>query len=143
MNLYQAIENNVSVLGLLEAWGIRYWWGEGDPSTPWLNDRKGYDCSGFVQGALVFLGMLDPSAPDRTAYNLAMASQLIQEGDEQLGDMAFYGNPVSHVMLVLGKGIVFGARGGGSSTRGNSATAYVDLKPLRYRKLTCIGRLRA
>ena len=143
--LYVALQDE-RVRVLLEAWGEPYDWAQGDITTPWLNGMRGYDCSGFAQGALVHLGLIPPSARfqpnDRGAYQLAMDSERVPEGTERLGDLAFYGTPVSHVMVVIAPGIVLGARGGGSSTHGDDPSAYVDLRPLRYRPLTAIGRLR-
>jgi cell wall-associated NlpC family hydrolase len=129
LSLLTHILKDPKALDILGAWGIRYVYGAGEPLTPWGAD--GYDCSGFVQGALVRLGILSVMAPDRRAYTLAMCSDPVPEGEEKLGDMAFYGAPVSHVMLVLGKGIVLGARGGDSTTHGDNPKAYVDLKRVK------------
>ena len=61
-----------------------------------------------------------------------------------LGDLAFYGTTsgTTHVMLCLGDGVVYGARGGGSRTNGDDPRAFVQLEPIRYRPdLRSVGRL--
>jgi cell wall-associated NlpC family hydrolase len=138
----RAALEDVRVRDLMEAWGEAYSWGEGEPWTPWLNGEDGYDCSGFAQAALVRLGLLSAKSPDRSAYGLANVCDPIKPGDERLGDLAFYGSPVHHVMVVIAPGIVLGARGGGSTTKGDDERAYVSLLPLHYRPLTVIGRIR-
>jgi cell wall-associated NlpC family hydrolase len=128
--------------------GVPYWWGKGTPATLWPSDA--YDCSGFAQGALVFLGQLRKSEPDRGAHDLANASDQVDEADVRLGDMAFYGGRdrsgaqhISHVMLCLGGEWVIGASGGGSKTLGNDPKAYVQLRRDGYRDdLVCFGRLK-
>jgi cell wall-associated NlpC family hydrolase len=138
--LRHALED-VRVRELLEAWCEPYDWAQGAPPTAWLNGPHGYDCSGFAQAALVHLGLLSRSAKDRGAHQLAMAAMPVPEGEERLGDLAFYGG-ASHVMVVLAPGIVLGAAGGDSSTHGDKPSAYVDLRPLRYRRdFLCLGRL--
>jgi len=125
---------------LLATVGIPYRWGAGEPSTPW--PAPGYDCSGFAQGALVRLGLLHPSHPDRRAVDLANLCDPVDSGQERLGDLAFYGSPVSHVMVVLAPGLVIGARGGGSRTHGGDPRACVGVRVLTYRSLTVVGRPR-
>lgn len=89
------------------------------------------------------LGLLRSSEPDRDALALANASSPVASKDARLGDLAFYGQPVSHVMVCLGAGWVIGPRGGGSATTGNDPKAFVDLKPLIYRDdFVVVGRLK-
>jgi cell wall-associated NlpC family hydrolase len=127
------------VRALLATLGTPYHWGRGSPATQWPPGPC--DCSGFAQAALVMLGLLRSSEPDRRAVDLANASTAIETRDARLGDLAFYGRPVRHVMLCLGSGWVIGARGGGSATTGNDPKAYVDLKQIHYDDLTVVGRL--
>jgi hypothetical protein len=90
------------------------------------------------------LGLLRPTEKDRTAHDLAMVSSPIPLGKERLGDLAFYGSPVTHVMVCIGNGWVIGPRGGGSGTLGNDMRAFVDLKRVDYRSdFVVIGRLGA
>lgn len=128
---------------LLAAWGTPYSWGAGEPKsslTGWpggvkgLRGGVGWDCSGFVQAALVRLGMLAPDAPDRSARTLYEDSKPVPAGTEQMGDLAFYGllGRAQHVMLVVGTGVVIGARGGDATTNGANPRAFVQLEPLMY-----------
>lgn len=111
-----------------DAIGWPYWYGKGDPSTPWQNGPAGVDCSGFVQMALVRIGALSPDAPDRSAAALANVCDPVELGDERPGDLACY---PGHVMLVCGypdtdgHAAVMGASGGRSTTKGDDPKAYV------------------
>lgn len=135
------------VIQLLQACGIPYSWGAGTPrdgAGPWppvtlpvgINGGRGFDCSGFVQAALVHLGRLAPTAGDRTAAALFLAGTEIPQDQAQLGDLAFYGTPhVNHVMLCIGFEFTLGAVGGGSHTNGDAPhEACVQPRPMRYRK---------
>lgn len=130
-------------IDLLAAWSVPYSWGAGAPSNAdegWPNGVKGikggigWDCSGFAQAALVRLGMLSIRAPDCSASTLYGLGKPVAPGEEQMGDLAFYGphGQVQHVMVVVGTGIVFGARGGDSSTNADQPRAFVQLEPLKY-----------
>jgi cell wall-associated NlpC family hydrolase len=132
-----------------DAIGSPYWWGKGAPSTPWSDIRKGADCSGSVQMALVRLGLLSATATDRSATQLAMDSDPVAIGEQRPGDMAFYNG---HVMLVYswprsdGHSSVWGMHGGGSSTFGNDPTARLDvMRTAEYWKdgFLTYGRLRS
>ena len=115
-----------------------------DPLPEGISHGRGLDCSGFAQAALVHLGLLVPSSPDRTADNLFRISTHVPEGMAQLGDLAFYGSPahVSHVMVVLGNGAVIGACGGTSKTNGDDPKAAVQVQNLHYRNdLISVGRI--
>lgn len=117
--------------------GIPYSYGAGTPADPFpggatgIKGGHGYDCSGFVQGALVALGMLSESAPDRSAATLSKVGTPVPWGQQRPGDVAFYGTPVSHVMLVrtepdaTGDSGVIGASGGHSYTNGDDPKAIV------------------
>jgi hypothetical protein len=127
------------VLALLGTLGIPYWWGHGDPAT--VFPGPAYDCSGYAQGALVYLDLLSPQEPDRGALVLSSLCSHVED-EPKLGDLAFYDNPVSHVMVCLGGPWVIGATGGGSHTHGDDPSACVKLELLRYRKdLKMVGRL--
>lgn len=134
------------VTELLLAWGIPYCWGAGTPvhgGGEWppyplprgINGGRGFDCSGFAQAALVRLGLLDAKAPDRTAAALWDLAKPVDETEARLGDLAFYGpgGRISHVTVCLGFGATLGANGGGSTTNGDSARAFVQLQPIRFR----------
>lgn len=138
------------VMQLLAAWGVPYVFGAGQPAdamthwpggvrstldhAPEMEKVPGWDCSGFAQCALVAIGMLSPKASDRGAARLYADGQSMAEVAASMGDLAFYGRPtVEHVMVYLGDGVVLGATGGRSTTFGKTPTAYVDLKPVRYR----------
>lgn len=127
---------------LLATIGVPYAWGSGTPATPWPSDR--YDCSGFAQGALVYLGLLRRAEPDRSAAALADACDPVELGHQRLGDLAFYGTGgVHHVMVCLGDGWVIGASGGGSETHGDDPRAHVQLHHYLYRRdWVCFGRIK-
>lgn len=119
---------------LLEAEGVPYSWAAGGPSASWPGGGKGknggvgWDCSGFAQGALVRLGLLSPTATDRSAAGLYAASS--PADGSQVGDLAFYGSSsssVSHVMVGMGDGQVIGASGGGSKTNADDPNARVKV----------------
>ena len=150
---------------LFEAIDVPYSWGAGTPATPWPTGQPGYnsatnqregpdgwDCSGFAQAGLVRLGLLDSSAPDRTAQGLFdLSAPVTSELDAREGDLAFYGSSdrsISHVMLISGPFIdgglpVVGASGGGSSTFGDNPDARVKrFSDVEYRgDLVGLGRL--
>lgn len=89
--------------------GIFYAWGAGGPASKFpvpargADGSYGYDCSGLVQAALVKLGLLSATAPDRSANELYRASRRIQPGAHRVGDLAFYGaeEHVDHVGIVF------------------------------------------
>lgn len=128
---------------LLAAWGTPYSWGAGEPKLSidgWPRGVKGlkggigWDCSGFAQAALVRLGILSPDAPDRSSAALFDATRPVPAAGERMGDLAFYGplGRASHVMVVVGPGVVLGARGGDQTTNGDAFRAFVQLEPLMY-----------
>lgn len=134
------------IVDLLRAFGIPYAFGAGAPKDgagEWPPNPlpvghgggRGLDCSGLVQAALVHLGRLPATAPDRTAATLFDLCKPVQTEMAQLGDLAFYGQPgrVRHVTLCLGGGVVMGANGGGSLTYGNNPSAFVKLDRIAYR----------
>lgn len=117
-------------IALAQALGWPYWYGKGDPGTPWSDGPAGVDCSGFAQMGLVLLGELSPAARDRGADTLAADSDPVAVGDQGIGDMAYY---PGHVMLVAsapgpdGHSQVIGASGGGRTTLGGDPDARVKL----------------
>ena len=154
---------NIDVLELLRALGVPYVWGGGalaDGPETWPEGARvqvpggyvrGWDCSGFAQAALLALGQVRPDAwPDIRAHDLANACDPVHPGEEQIGDLAFYGGEdargksvISHVMVVLAAGLVIGATGGTSRTMGMDARACVAACPLRYRRdLVVVGRIK-
>jgi cell wall-associated NlpC family hydrolase len=131
--------DNPQVRALLATLGTPYHWAHGSPATPWPPGPS--DCSGYAQAALVMLGLLRPTEPDRTSRDLAALCTRVGD-EERLGDLAFYGAPVSHVMVCIGRGWCVGPRGGGSATKGADPLAFVDLRRVTYRAdLVKIGRL--
>ena len=124
---------------LKELQGIPYSFGAGDPSTPFgqpvkgIHGGLGLDCSGLAQMALVALGYLDASAPDRGAAALSVLGTLVPNGKQEVGDLIFYNTPVSHVGVILtdadenGDSAVIAASGGHSTTNGNDPNARVKV----------------
>lgn len=131
---------------LASAIGWPYWYGQGTPATPWSQGSRGVDCSGFVQMALVRLGRLASSAPDRSAAGLAAVSDPIDVGLQQPGDMAYY---PGHVAIVVGDPDVDGhsavmSADGHATTTGNVAGECVKVHgTARYRgDFVCYMRLK-
>ena len=113
---------------LADSLGWPYFFGGGSPATPWSEGSEGVDCAGYAQIALVHLGLLSSSAPDRGAASLADDSNPIDVGDQEPGDLAYY---PGHVMVVIsypgsnGHSKVMGASGGTATTFGDDPGAYV------------------
>lgn len=130
---------------LLDSVGVRYVFGGGAPDSTWptgststlapedLADEEGWDCAGHHQACAVQLGILPRSAPDRGSAALSKLGQAVEVGRQRLGDGAFYGTPVSHVMTVLtdadrhGHSWVIGASGGTSTTFGQNPRARIKV----------------
>jgi cell wall-associated NlpC family hydrolase len=94
----------------------------GTPQTPWERGRRGVDCSGYAQMALVRLGILSPQTPDQASSGLQVMSRPVSPGGQLPGDLAFYGRRgkgVVHVEVVTsmpgvdGHSLVQGASGSG------------------------------
>lgn len=117
---------------LYDSLGWPYWYGKGSPSTPWSSGPLGVDCSGYAQMAMVRLGLLSSTAPDRGVATLSAEFAPVELGTQQVGDLALYNN--SHVMVVCGSprssdghSPVIGASSGGSLTFGQDPNARVKL----------------
>lgn len=130
--------------------GTRYWWGKGNLTTPLVEILQGADCSGYAMVMLREIGIVRPDAWfDTTATELANACDPVATNLADLGDLVFYGTgsgdrPVTHVMVYIGDGMVIGASGGNSKTKGNDPNAVVQVRPAGYRKdLLVIGRLKS
>jgi cell wall-associated NlpC family hydrolase len=69
--------------------------------------RAGIDCSGLVHMAFRATGTLVP----RDAWQLEAASEPVGAGEEQPGDLVFYGTPerADHVSIWLGEGRILHA----------------------------------
>jgi cell wall-associated NlpC family hydrolase len=138
--LLSSLIEDPRVRALLATLGTPYHWARGTPATPWPPGPS--DCSGYAQAALSYLGLLRSTEPDRTAAGLANVCTPVDQDDARLGDLAFYGKPVIHVMVVLGNGWCIGACGGTSATIGTNPQAYVEAKKITYRAdLVVCGRL--
>src|SRR3990167_7757929 len=99
--------DNPKVIEVLRAVGTPYVWGAGRPidgnyEAWWKGTNSklapthrahavGFDCSGFVQAALVRVGLLDPQTEDRTAQQLYDSAPHVINGGEQAFALAFYG----------------------------------------------------
>lgn len=134
------------VIELLAWFGTPYAFGAGEPKhalTCWPPNAppvghgggKGADCSGLAGICLVHLGILPPTAPDRTAAGYFDLSKPIPTEMARIGDLAFYGQPgrVRHVTVCLGGGVCLGANGGGVNTYGANPAAFVKLDRIAYR----------
>ena len=116
-----------------EAIGWPYYWSKGAPNTPWADGRKGVDCAGFVEMALVKLGLLSSSYQDRNVASLVADSVPIATGQQRVGDIGYYGK---HVTIVCGPPgpdghspvLSAGGKGSGKAAKGNIETAKVSKK---------------
>jgi len=112
-----------------DAIGWPFYWAKGSPNTPWADGKKGVDCSGFVEMALVKLGLLSRSAIDRNSHNLARAGIKINVGEQIVGDIAYYTK--GHVAIVIGPAgpdghsPIMGTTGGGKTVKGNDLASLV------------------
>jgi len=119
-----------SVSELEESIGWPYWWNKGSPSISDEEASQGVDCSGWAQWALVRLGLLSSSEPDRSARALADLADPVELGEQQPGDIAYY---PGHIMVVVGwpgedgHSPVMGASGGDRSTLGDNPNARVKV----------------
>jgi len=127
-----------------ECVGTPYIWAAGTPASQWPSP-DGYDCSGFVQAALVRIGRLDPSEPDRASQTLYDLSVSLNLGEQEPGDLAFFGSSstgIYHVVMVAeyaedsGYSAVVGANGGDSTTTTPTEGAEVQDEAASY----CQGR---
>jgi cell wall-associated NlpC family hydrolase len=135
VNVFGELAYSPHVRNLLATIGVPYAWGKGQPSTPWPPAFA--DCSGYAQMALVELGLLKSTEPDRNALGLANACDPVSSsGPVVIGDLAFYGvrGSVTHVMVCLDEDWCIGATGGDANTKGDDPTAYVMVKKIHYRR---------
>jgi len=115
---------------LAESIGWPYWWNRGSPSTPWYQGANGVDCNGYSQMAMVRVGTLDESEPDRSASAMADWCVPVAIGEQRPGDLAYY---PGHTMVVCsepfedGHSAVIGASGGGRTTQGDDPKARVKV----------------
>lgn len=132
-------------IDLLTSLGVPYVYGAGSPASPFpggsrstiapaeFAQKVGWDCAGHAQAVAVRLGNLSSKAGDRGSKALSVAGSPVAVGSQRLGDLAFYGTPVSHVMTVLtdpdetGDSWVIGASGGTSKTFGQVPQARIKV----------------
>lgn len=103
-------ERELFLISLVQYGNIPYiWGGEGVP---------GYDCSGLVQALLKSLNLDPPGDQSSQALYefLLMNGTRISKDSADLGDVAFFGNPITHVSMCLGQGWMIEAGGGDRST---------------------------
>ena len=111
------------------AWSLLhtpYRWGGDDPS--------GFDCSGLVVEILKSIGLL-PSGIDLTAQGLYNRYRHLSIRTPIKGALAFYGNPIHHVVWVVNQTHSIEATGGSKIKTYADAikyNAFVKLRPLRH-----------
>lgn len=122
--------------------GIPYHWGKGDLHTSIEMARKlGLDC-----GALVLLAIADGAGRGlvqlrtdlvdmSSGYMLERSTKVLDPADIRAGDLVGYSGHVGMVIRprVGASPMMIGANGGGSSTRGKTDTACVQIRPGNYR----------
>lgn len=138
MTLGDILDQHPEVLDLVRCVGVKYWYGEGQPSTPWPPKRV--DCSGWVLMSWVRLGLLPATERDHGAMDIAN-TMCVETKEPRLGDVAIY---PGHVMLCLDAELVIGASGGDHTTHGDKPSACVQMHHFHYRTdFVCFARLRA
>jgi cell wall-associated NlpC family hydrolase len=102
--------------------GVPYRWGGASPG-------KGFDCSGLVMYAWAAGGKSLP----HSSRSLFSMSQRISADQLQPGDLVFGGNPVHHVGLYVGNGLMIHAPHTGDVVR--IAGIYGTSSPVRFGRL--------
>lgn len=109
-----------------------------------------YDCSGLVTSSLYSAFGIDWRAT-KNAQALAAECDLVDRSSLTAGDLIFYGagpQHISHVMVYLGFGYVFGASGGDRRTLTPEDAKKMNAKVVKYSKIdyrpdfVSCGRLR-
>lgn len=92
------IPHNLRYLGVMQAAGSMlgqpYRWGGASPG--------GFDCSGLVRWSFATSGRILP----HSSRAQRAATTPISAGQAAAGDLVFFGNPVHHVGLYLGSGLM-------------------------------------
>jgi cell wall-associated NlpC family hydrolase len=102
--------------------GVPYRWGASSPG-------KGFDCSGLV---LYAWGAAGKSLPHSSRAMFSM-SQRISADQLQPGDLVFGGNPVHHVGLYVGNGLMIHAPSSGDVVK--ISGIYGTSSPVRFGRL--------
>jgi len=106
--------------------GVAYRYGGTDP--------RGFDCSGLVQYSYAKAGLKLP----RTSQDIFRASQLVNPGDLQAGDLVFFtisSKKIAHVGIYAGNNRFIHAPSSGKGVR------YASLKaPYWKNRLVAVGR---
>jgi len=87
----------VALTSALAVRGVPYVWGGESP--------KGFDCSGLVQWAYRKAGIQLP----RTSQQQSRVGEPVSPSNLRAGDLVFFYNPVHHVAIYLGNGMVLQA----------------------------------
>jgi cell wall-associated NlpC family hydrolase len=116
----QGTPGAVAVCAALAVEGTQYVWGAASPSV-------GFDCSGLTSWAWAQAGVYLPHSSSAQHSSLPH----VPIGQAQPGDILYFFNPVSHVALYMGGGMMIHARhpGPGGQVQRASISSYADPYP--------------
>lgn len=116
-----------------QAVGRPYVYGGGAPTTPYPKGSKGvggvgvgYDCTGYMLGVLVALGLYSFVGADISAATVWSTWDECPEGTPGSARCYGSGGVCSHVLVEGGDGRAWGANGGGKTTDGGDPEAKVQ-----------------
>jgi cell wall-associated NlpC family hydrolase len=117
----QGTPGEVAVCAALAVEGTQYVWGSADPSV-------GFDCSGLTSWAWAQAGVYLPHSSGAQHSSLPH----VPLGQARAGDILYFFNPVSHVALYMGGGMMIHARhpGPGGQVQVASISSYA--RPYSY-----------
>lgn len=125
MTAFELVKNAKELLG------IRYVWGGSSPT-------QGLDCSGMLYWIQKKAGS---NVGRLTASSYSKLGTKIPIGQQKVGDFLFFGSPVSHCAIYVGKGYMIESRGGRKNSQYNPGVGVVKSLVSSRSDLSCIRRV--